>query len=129
MVIVITFVRVVTGVIENTIEPDARGESLGFVEGVIDAILEDDANIDADVILDFVDVVVIVGESEGIEGLAELVVVGEIVGVTVCNTVPRDEIDDVIDSSADADIESILDTEASNEFVGKLVVLATILRV
>jgi len=119
----------VTGVIENTIEPDARDESLGFVEGVIDAILEDEANIDTDVILDFVDVVVTVGESEGIEGLAELVVVGEIVGVTVCNTVPRDEIDDVIDSSADADIESILDTEASNEFVGTLVVLATILLV
>jgi hypothetical protein len=126
---VITFVRVVTGVIENTIEPDARDESLGVVEVVIDAILEDEANIDADVILDFVDVVVIVGESEGIEGLAELVVVGEIVGVIVCNTVPRDEIDDVIDNSPDAENESMLDTEASNEFVGKLVVLTTILLV
>ncbi len=125
----ITFVRVVTGVIENTIEPDARDESLGVVEVVIDAILEDEANIDADVILDFVDVVVIVGESEGIEGLAELVVVGEIVGVIVCNTVPRDEIDDVIDNSPDAENESMLDTEASNEFVGKLVVLTTILLV
>jgi len=117
----------VTDVLENTIEPDARGESLGVVGGVIDAILEDEANIDTDVILDFVDVVVTVGESEGIEGLAELVVVGEIVGVTVCNAVPRDEIDDVIDNSPDAENELMLDTEASNEFVGKLVVLTTVL--
>ena len=125
----ITFVGVKTDVTENIIEPDMTDESLGLVEGVIDAILEDDANIDADNILDLVDSVVTVGESVGIEGLAEFVVVGEIVGVTVCNTVTRDEIDDVTEGRADAEIESILDTEASNEFDEKLVELTTMLLV
>jgi hypothetical protein len=101
----------VTDVAVNITESDARDESLGFVEGVIDAILEDDANmIDADDRLDFVDVVVIVGVSEGIEGHAELVVVGEIVGVTVCNAVLHDEIEDELVGRPDAEFESILDT-------------------
>ena len=124
-----TFVCVIIDDLENTKEPEMRDESLGLVEGVIDALLEDDVPIDADNKLDFVDSIVAVGESVAIEGLAEFVKFDENVGVAVCTAVLHEEIVDFIDNCPDAESESILDTESCSEFVDKIVVLAAILAV
>ena len=90
-------------------------------------MLEDDGSTDVDDTLDLVDVTDTVAESDGIEGLGELLDVGEMDGETVCTAVPCAEIDDVMVGDADGENEARSETETHAEIVRAAEALASIL--